>query len=120
MTLPGDRLPDEVYPAPSSTPAQHADVLPVYCRHGARWDWDGGKGGYRCAADGHYVDQDDDDEAAEAALPTMPGALPVECQPTYAHDPRTNPKIWAALHAEDIERRTAQIVERARDRGMGL
>ena len=101
MSLPGHRLPTESMPAGSSTPAQDADALPVYCRHGVRWTWVPEAGGYLCDDPQHYMD-----EFAEVT----PGATPADHQPHFANPP--NEAQQRALEVEDILEEREAVLDR--------
>lgn len=91
MTLPGDRIPEEALPEhPNHVPARDADVLPVWCRHSRRWDWDPEQGGYICEDEDHY----------DGPAPVQCGAIDPVCQPTFANPP--NAAQQRALDAEDL------------------
>jgi hypothetical protein len=87
MSLPGNRLPP--HEGGSSTPADNADPMPVYCRHGVGWSWVGSEGGFVCDDPTHY----------DGPVPVEPGAIPAEHQPYFAHPP--NPAQRAALEIYD-------------------
>ena len=91
MSLPGNRLPPGSVPAGSSSPADDADVVPVYCRHSVRWTWVAEAGGYLCDDPEHYY--------SDFAVVT-PGAIPLDHQPHFAYPP--NEAQLRALQAEDI------------------
>lgn len=111
MTLPGDRIPEEARTGSSaSTPAADADVHPLFCRHSVRWCWDPGEGAYRCDRAEHY----------DGPLPTIPGALPGECLPPYAHPPRDNPQLQAVIDGQDRAAQAAAIIAHADELARGI
>ena len=94
MSLPGDRLASQVH-RPAQPPADVADLMPVYCRHGVTWSWVDDYGGYLC----------DDPTHHEGPPATMVGAIPEDHQPTFAYPP--NDAQRRALEAEEAEMRVA-------------
>lgn len=95
--LPGNRIPPaNLPPGGTSTPAVHADMPTVYCRHSVSWSWVPDKGGYLCDDPQHH-------QSDEAFVNV--GAIPIEHQPPYTFPPNTNKAIQAVLDAEDEQQR---------------
>ena len=109
MSLPGHRLPPESVPSGSSTPAEDAQVRPVYCRHSVRWTWVPEAGGYLCDDPEHYF--------SEFAAVTA-GALPLDHQPHFAYPP--NEAQQRALQAEEIMIEREAVLDRIDELRRGL
>jgi hypothetical protein len=90
MSLPGNRLPAESVPPGSTTPAEDAEVPPIYCRHSTSWTWVPEEGGYLCDDPEHYF----------GPPATSAGALPLAHQPPFANPP--NEAQQRALRTEEI------------------
>lgn len=92
MTLPGNRIPDEVVPEGSTKPSRDAELPPVFCRHSVSWSWVPHEGGYLCDDPQHFM--------GPAAVQV--GTIDPEHQPTFLQPP--NEAQRAALAAEDRQR----------------
>lgn len=94
MTLPGDRLPEEVVGTgtPGTRPADAADPAPVWDVTGTRWSWVTEHAGYVC-----------DDPEYLGPVATTPGGIPIDRQPFYAQPPTDFQQAVAEQHPEDTE-----------------
>ena len=110
--LPGDQIPEEALPeGGTSTPAQDAELAPVWCRHDVEWRYDGEAGGYLCTGDGHGVrDSDGEQIPAATARANEDGAVD-------GVQPATNAAVWdvlcaqeAAIQAEALQARVGRWV----------
>lgn len=92
MSLPGDRLPEEVQGPhhDGQTPAASSEKPSVYDRLGREWPWVRTKGQYVCC---------DPDYKGPGVV--EPGAIPVEFQPIYAHPPNPIQIAAAEIYSEE-------------------
>jgi hypothetical protein len=92
MSLPGDRLPEEIQGSHSDgqPPAASADKSSVYDRNGTEWAW--------VPAKGQYVNTEPTYRGPGAVTP---GAIPEEFQPFYAYPPNAAQRAAAEIYTEE-------------------